>query len=174
MIWKKSKITLKTSDTLIKKIYSLSGLAAIRTSLRTEGKRVVFTNGCFDLLHSGHVHVFKEAKKLGDVLIVAVNTDRSIRTIKGDSRPIFPLVERLEILEAIEYIDYLVSFSEETPKNVISTLLPDVLVKGQDWKKDEVVGRKEVEEAGGNVVLVSLFRGLSTTSLLERIIHAAK
>ena len=106
---------------------------------------------------------------LGDVLIVAVNDDRSIKTIKGDSRPIFPLTERLEILEAIEYIDYLVSFSEETPQKVISTLLPDILVKGKDWKKDDVVGRKEVEEAGGAVVLVSLCEGQSTTSILEKI-----
>ena len=103
--------------------------------------------------------------------IVAVNDDRSIKTIKGDSRPIFPLVERLEILEAIEYIDYLVSFSEETPQKVISTLLPDVLVKGEDWKRDEVVGRKEVEEAGGEVVLVPLCEGQSTTSILEKIVR---
>ena len=167
--WKKLKIISKTSDTLINKIRSLSGLARIRTTLKSEGKRVVFTNGCFDLLHSGHVHVFKEAKKLGDVLIVAVNDDRSIKRIKGDSRPIFPLAERLEILESIEYIDYLVSFSEETPQKVISALLPDILVKGKDWKKDDVVGRKEVEEAGGAVVLVSLCEGQSTTSILEKI-----
>lgn len=134
----------------------------------------MFTNGCFDLIHAGHVHLFHEAKKLGDVLIVAVNTDRSIREIKGASRPIFPLEERLEILEAIEYIDYLVSFPDETPRKVISVLLPDVLVKGADWKMDEVVGRKEVEEAGGKVVRVSLHKGQSTTSLLERIIHSVK
>jgi D-beta-D-heptose 7-phosphate kinase/D-beta-D-heptose 1-phosphate adenosyltransferase len=157
---------------LIKKVFPLSELATIRTTLRSEGKRVVFTNGCFDVLHRGHVHVFKEAKKLGDVLIVAVNDDRSIKTIKGNSRPIFPLVERLEILEAIEYIDYLVSFSEETPQKVISVLLPDVLVKGEDWKRDEVVGRKEVEEAGGEVVLVSLCEGQSTTSILKKIIQS--
>lgn len=159
---------------MINKIYSLSRLVKIRESLQKEGKKVVFSNGCFDLLHSGHVHVFREAKKLGDVLIVAVNDDRSIKRIKGDSRPIFPLAERLEILEAIEYIDYLVTFSEETPQNVINALLPDVLVKGEDWKRKEVVGGKEVEEAGGEVVLVPLCPGQSTTSLLERIIHAAK
>ena len=156
---------------MINKIFPLSELVTIRTTLGSEGKKVVFTNGCFDLLHLGHVHVFKQAKKLGDVLIVAVNDDRSIKTIKGDSRPIFPLVERLEILEAIEYIDYLVSFSEETPQKVISTLLPDVLVKGEDWKRDEVVGRKEVEEAGGEVVLVPLCEGQSTTSILEKIVR---
>jgi rfaE bifunctional protein nucleotidyltransferase chain/domain len=157
---------------LIKKVFPLSELVTIRTTLRSEGKKVVFSNGCFDLHHSGHVHVFREAKKLGDVLIVAVNDDRSVRTLKGDSRPIFPLAERLEILEAIEYIDYLVPFSEETPQNVISALLPDVLVKGGDWKRDEVVGRKEVEEAGGEVVLVSLCEGQSTTAILAKIIQS--
>jgi len=156
-------------DTLINKNHPLPTLVKIRTSLKKEGKRVVFTNGCFDLLHSGHVHLLRQAKMLGDVLIVAVNDDRSIKTIKGDSRPIFPLTERLEILEAIEYIDYLISFSEETPQKVISALLPDILVKGKDWKKDDVVGRKEVEEAGGAVVLVSLCEGQSTTSILEKI-----
>ena len=138
-------------DTSINKIHSLQSLSEIREALKSEGKKVVFTNGCFDLLHGGHVHLFEEAKKLGDVLIVAVNDDRSIRKIKGASRPIFPLEERLEILGAIEYIDYLIPFAEETPQSVISHLLPDVLVKGEDWKMDEVVGRKEVEEAGGKV-----------------------
>ena len=155
---------------MISKIHPLSRLAEIRKSLKKEGRKVVFTNGCFDLLHSGHVHVFKEAKKLGDVLIVGVNDDRSIKAIKGAARPIFPLAERMEILEAIHFIDYLVSFSEETPQKVISVLLPDVLVKGEDWKRDEVVGREEVEQAGGEVVLVSLCEGQSTTSVLEKIV----
>jgi len=160
--------------TSINKIQSLRSLEEIRASLKKEGKKVVFTNGCFDLIHNGHVHLFKEAKKLGDVLIVAVNDDESIRTIKGASRPIFPLAERLEILEAIEQVDYLIAFSEETPQKIISVLLPDVLVKGEDWKKNEVVGRKEVEEAGGEVVLVSLRKGLSSSSLLERILNTAE
>jgi len=134
----------------------------------------VFTNGCFDLIHGGHVFLFKEAKKLGDVLIVAVNDDRSIRRIKGPSRPIIPLAERLEILMAIEHVDYLIPFSEETPQEVLSVLLPDVLVKGKDWKKDEVVGRKEVEKAGGKVVLAPLYKGQSTTSLLKKIIHSSE
>lgn len=156
--------------TSINKIQSLPSLEGIRKTLKKQGKKVVFTNGCFDLIHGGHVHLFREAKKLGDVLIVAVNDDRSIRMIKGPSRPIFPLGERLEILDAIEYIDYIVSFPDETPLNVISALLPDILVKGADWKIDEVVGRKEVEEAGGKVVRVSLHKGPSTSSLLQRIL----
>lgn len=129
----------------------------------------MFTNGCFDLLHAGHVHLFREAKKLGDVLIVAVNDDQSIRKIKGALRPIFSLEERLEILEAIEPIDYLITFREKTPLKVISILAPDVLVKGKDWKKEEVVGREEVENAGGKVELVSLYRGQSTTSILAKM-----
>ena len=155
--------------TSINKIHSLRGLEEIRIDLKKEGKRVVFTNGCFDLLHSAHVFLFKQAKNLGDVLIVAVNDDRSIRKIKGASRPIFPLEERLEILEAIEHIDYLIPFAEETPQKLISRLLPDVLVKGEDWKKNQVVGREVVEQCGGKVVLVSLHEGQSTSSLLEKI-----
>lgn len=157
--------------TSTEKIHSLRKLEGIRKALKQQGRRVVFTNGCFDLIHAGHIHLFREAKKLGDVLIVAVNDDQSIRTIKGTSRPIFPLEERLEILDAIAYIDYLVTFSDETPREIISVLLPDVLVKGKDWKKEEVVGREEVEQAGGEVVLVSLCHGQSTTSLLAKIKH---
>ena len=156
------------------KIQSLRKIEGIRTTLKQQGRKVVFTNGCFDLLHAGHVHLFQKAKELGDVLIVAVNDDRSIRMIKGVSRPIFPLEERLEILAAIEYIDYLVPFPEKTPQKIISILLPDVLVKGADWRMDEVVGREEVEETGGKVVRVPLQKGLSTTSLLERILNSAE
>ena len=160
--------------TSINNVHSLRSLAKIRTALRREGKRVVFTNGCFDLIHGGHVFLFKQAKKLGDVLIVAVNDDRSIRKIKGPLRPIVPLAERLEILGAVECVDYLIPFSEETPQKVISVLLPDVLVKGKDWKKHEVVGREEVEKAGGRVVLAPLYKGQSSTSLLEKILHSSE
>jgi rfaE bifunctional protein nucleotidyltransferase chain/domain len=157
--------------TSIDKIQSLRDLEGIRKTLKKEDKSVVFTNGCFDLIHAGHVHLFKQAKRLGDILIVAVNDDRSLRAIKGASRPIFPLEERLEILEAIEHIDYLIPFAEKTPRKLISRLLPDVLVKGEDWKKNEVVGRREVEDAGGEVVLVPLCKGRSTTSLLKKMIR---
>ena len=156
------------------KIQSLRKVEGIRTALKQQGRKVAFTNGCFDLLHAGHVHLFRKAKELGDVLIVAINDDRSIRMIKGARRPIFPLEERLEILAAIEYIDYLVPFPEKTPQKIISILLPDVLVKGADWRMDEVVGREEVEETGGKVVRVPLQKGLSTTSLLERILNSAE
>lgn len=156
------------------KIQNLAELIKIRQELKGEGRKVVFTNGCFDLLHSGHIHIFKEAKKQGDILIVAVNDDASVRKIKGPSRPIFPLDERLEVLEALEEIDYLVAFSEETPQKIIASLLPDVLVKGGDWKIDEVVGRREVEEAGGRVVIVPYLEGFSTSDIIQRIIRSSK
>jgi D-beta-D-heptose 7-phosphate kinase/D-beta-D-heptose 1-phosphate adenosyltransferase len=150
-----------------KKIQKQSDLEKIRNQLKNKDEKVVFTNGCFDLLHSGHVHLFREAKKLGDVLIVAVNDDESVKKIKGASRPIFPLEERLEVLEAIDDIDYLTSFSEETPRQVITRLLPDILVKGGDWKPDEVVGREEVERAGGEVVIIPYLKGRSTSKILK-------
>ena len=156
-----------------RKKYGLEDLIKIRKKLKREGKKVVFTNGCFDLLHKGHIHLFREAKKQGDVLIVAVNEDASISKFKGRGRPIFSLEERLEILEAIEEIDYLVSFSEETPQKIISLLLPDVLVKGGDWKLEEVVGKEEVEKTGGKVVLVPYIRGYSTSAIISKILHSA-
>lgn len=157
-----------------KKIHSQDDLLKIRGELRKQGKKVVLTNGCFDLLHSGHIHIFREAKKYGDILVVAVNDDFSVKKIKGASRPIFPLEERLEILEAIEDIDYLTSFSEETPKKIIAALVPDVLVKGGDWKPDEIVGREEVERARGDVRIIPYLEGCSTSEIIERIVYSAK
>jgi rfaE bifunctional protein nucleotidyltransferase chain/domain len=158
---------------LNKKTQNLESLKEIRLFLRGQGKTVVFTNGCFDLIHGGHVHLFKEAKEIGDILIVAVNDDASVRKNKGQSRPIFSLAERLEILEAIGFIDYLVVFSEETPQKIISALLPDVLVKGGDWKPDGIVGRKEVENAGGRVVLIPYLEGQSTSQILSKIFRSS-
>ncbi len=152
----------------------MDDLLKIRKKLKQQEIKVVFTNGCFDLLHSGHIHLFKEAKKWGDTLVVAVNDDSSVKKIKGASRPIFPLEERLEILEALEEIDYLTYFSEETPQEIIAALLPDVLVKGGDWKPDEVVGREEVEESGGEVRIIPFLEGRSTSEIIKRIVHSAK
>lgn len=157
-----------------KKFKKLSDLVEIRKKLKRQEKKVVFTNGCFDLLHSGHVHLFREAKKKGDVFIVAVNDDVSIKKIKGASRPIFPLRERVEILEVIEEIDYLTSFSEETPQKIIARLLPDVLVKGGDWRPEEVVGKREVEEAGGEVVIIPSLEGRSSSEIINRIVRSVK
>lgn len=153
----------------MKKIRSLKELLPIRRKLRRQGITVVFTNGCFDLLHGGHIRLFQEAKKRGDVLIVALNTDASIRKLKGPSRPVFPLRERLEVLAAMADIDYLTWFSEETPRRTIAALLPDVLVKGGDWAPGEVVGKAEVERAGGRVVIVPYLKGRSSTSIIRRI-----
>jgi len=157
-----------------KKIHSQDDLLKIRTKLKQQGRKVVFTNGCFDLLHSGHIHLFREAKKYGDILVVAVNDDSSVKKIKGISRPIFPLEERLEILESIEEIDYLTYFSEETPQKIIARLLPDVLVKGGDWKPDEVVGKREVEGAGGDVRIIPYLEGCSSSEIINRIVRSAK
>jgi len=157
-----------------KKFKKLADLVNIRIQLKRKHKKVVFTNGCFDLIHSGHIHLFREAKKKGDVFIVAVNDDSSIKKIKGTSRPIFPLKERVEILGAVEDIDYLASFSEETPQKIIARLLPDVLVKGGDWRPEEVVGKKEVEEAGGEVVIIPYLEGRSSSDIVKRIVSSAK
>ena len=154
----------------MKKIRRIDALKRIRARLRREGKRVVFTNGCFDLIHGGHIHLFRWAKKQGDVLIVALNTDASIRRLKGPTRPIFPLAERFEVLAAIEDIDYLVSFGEDTPRKIIATLLPDILVKGGDWGPGEIVGAEEVEAAGGRVLRVPYLKGHSSTDIIEKIV----
>lgn len=159
---------------MVKKFKKLTELQKIREDIRRRKRKVVFTNGCFDLLHSGHVHLFREAKKLGDVFIVAVNEDESVRRLKGKSRPIFTLEERLEILGAVEAIDYLTSFSEDTPQRVIAALLPDILVKGGDWKPEEVVGKKEVEGAGGRVVIVPYLEGRSSSEIIDRIFQSAE
>lgn len=151
------------------KIVPLARLVKIRRDLKVKGKKVVFTNGCFDLLHAGHIKLFREAKALGDILIVALNEDASIRKLKGPARPIFPLAERLEILSAIGDIDYVTWFGEDTPRKIIAALLPDVLVKGGDWTPETVVGRSEVEAAGGKVVIIPALKGRSTTNVIDRI-----
>ncbi len=158
-------------DSMNKKLKTVQELVKIRKELQNSGKKVVMTNGCFDILHGGHIHLFRESKKHGDVLIVALNDDRSVRKLKGLMRPIFKLNERTEILEAVEYIDYLVPFKEETPKRLISLILPDVLVKGGDWGKEEIVGRKEVEAAGGKVVVVPYLSGCSTTEIIRKVLQ---
>jgi rfaE bifunctional protein nucleotidyltransferase chain/domain len=152
-----------------RKIYSRLEFLPLRETLRRQGKKLVFTNGCFDLLHGGHIRLFREARRWGQALIVALNDDASVRRLKGAERPIFPLAERLEVLEAVEDIDYLTWFGEETPREIISELLPDVLVKGGDWAPDEIIGRREVEAAGGRIVVVPYLAGLSTSAIIDRI-----
>jgi len=136
---------------------------------RAAGRRVVFTNGVFDLLHPGHVRYLQQARALGDVLIVGINTDRSVQANKGPGRPVTPENERAEILAALESVDAVTVFDEETPHEIISDLLPDVLVKGADWAHDAIVGRDIVEGRGGTVVRIPVEQGHSTTSILARI-----
>src|SRR6266566_2422525 len=136
---------------------------------RRNGRRVVFTNGCFDLLHPGHIRTLEEARALGEVLIVGINSDASVRELKGRGRPVFPMKERAEVLAALECVDAVVIFDELTPREVIAKLLPDVLVKGGDWEDDQIVGREEVEAAGGRVVSVPVLPGYSTTELLQKV-----
>jgi D-beta-D-heptose 7-phosphate kinase/D-beta-D-heptose 1-phosphate adenosyltransferase len=155
------------------KIKSRRELLPIRLALKRKGKTVVFTNGCFDLMHAGHVRLFRKAREKGDVLIVALNTDASIRRLKGRARPVFPLRERLEVLSAFADVDYVTWFVEPTPRKIVAELLPDVLVKGGDWGPDRVVGRAEVEAAGGRVVIVPYLDGHSSSSLIDRIKAAA-
>ncbi|MFH1784379.1 MAG: D-glycero-beta-D-manno-heptose 1-phosphate adenylyltransferase [bacterium] len=152
-----------------KKVQQLENMQKIVKELKQQGKKVIFTNGCFDLLHVGHVRYLKEAKSHGDVMIVGINSDDSVRKIKGEKRPIVPAVERLEILAELECIDYLVVFSQTTPEDVIKKIAPDVLVKGSDYEVHEVVGRDFVEAAGGKVILVPLVRDRSTTRLIKKI-----
>lgn len=136
---------------------------------RAAGRRIVFTNGVFDLLHPGHVRYLQYARSLGDALIVGVNSDRSVRAIKGPGRPITPAGERAEILEALSCVDAVVIFDEDTPQALVAAIEPDVLVKGGDWAADAIVGRDLVEARGGRVVRVPVEAGYSTTALIERI-----
>lgn len=140
-----------------------------RQRLRAAGKRLVFTNGVFDLLHVGHVRYLAQARALGDALIVAINSDRTVRELKGPDRPIFDETERAEILAALQCVDYVTVFDHVSPRSFIAELLPDVLVKGGDYGLDEIHGREEVEAAGGNVIALPFVQGASTTALIERM-----
>jgi D-beta-D-heptose 7-phosphate kinase/D-beta-D-heptose 1-phosphate adenosyltransferase len=136
---------------------------------RAAGRTVVFTNGVFDLLHPGHVRYLQHARALGDALVVALNSDRSVRANKGEGRPVTPAAERAEILEALTCVDAVVIFDEDTPHDVIAALQPDVLVKGADWAEDAIVGRDIVEQRGGKVVRVPIEPGYSTTCIIRKI-----
>ena len=155
------------------KIVSQDELILLTAREKRNGRRVVFTNGCFDLLHPGHVRCLAEARSLGDLLVVAVNSDRSVRGNKGPERPLMPQNDRAEVLAALSSVDYVTIFDEPTPRDLIARLLPSVLVKGADWGPNDVVGREEVEAAGGRVVSIPLAPGYSTTNLLQKIRKAA-
>ncbi|NWG28351.1 MAG: D-glycero-beta-D-manno-heptose 1-phosphate adenylyltransferase [Ignavibacteriaceae bacterium] len=150
---------------------SLSELKAIRSKLRAGGKKVVFTNGVFDLIHSGHVDYLLKAKNLGDVLIVGLNSDDSVRRIKGDKRPILKQTERAFIISNLKPVDYVVFFDEDTPEKLISEIIPDVLVKGADWAVDKIVGKEIVEKNGGKVMNIEFVNEQSTSKIIDLIVQ---
>ena len=151
------------------KILSIQEMLAERARLRSQGARLVFTNGVFDLLHVGHVRYLAQARALGDALVIAINSDRSVRELKGPERPVFDQAERAEILAALRQVDYVVVFDDVSPRSLISALLPDVLVKGGDYQLDQIHGREEVEAAGGRVLSLPFVDGASTSRLIERM-----
>ena len=149
--------------------FSRESAVALVATLRSAGRAIVFTNGVFDLLHPGHVRCLKHARSLGGALIVGVNSDRSVRANKGPSRPITPELERAEIVGALACVDGVVIFDDETPHTIISVIQPDILVKGDDWAEDAIVGRDIVEARGGRVVRVPIHKGFSTTTIVQKI-----
>ncbi len=157
-----------------KRILSKEKLKGELDRLRHEGKRIVFTNGCFDILHAGHVHYLNEARKFGDVLVVGLNSDRSVRSIKGDLRPVVSQDERAYVVVSLKAVDYVTIFDEDTPLHLTEYLEPHVLVKGGDWSEDRVVGGESVVKRGGSVKIIPFVNGRSTTSLIEKILTEYK
>lgn len=149
-------------------------LVSIREELRKQNKKVVFTNGCFDILHAGHVDYITKAKSFGDILIVALNSDSSVTKIKGKNRPIVPLQERAFIISNLKAVDYVISFEEETPLETIKKIIPDILVKGADWKIENIVGKDIVEAAGGKVETIEFVNFQSTTNIIKTILERFK
>ncbi|MDR7420473.1 MAG: D-glycero-beta-D-manno-heptose 1-phosphate adenylyltransferase [Armatimonadota bacterium] len=155
------------------KLKTVSELAQLAAAARREGHRVVFTNGCFDLLHIGHTRYLQEARSLGDLLIVAINSDTSVTALKGPERPLVPEQERAEVLAALACVDYVTIFDAPDPGDVIAAIGPDVLVKGGDWPVENIVGREIVQARGGKVVSIPLVPGASTTRLVRRLLDRA-
>lgn len=147
----------------------LEELAQIAATARAKGQTVVFTNGCFDLLHRGHVHTLRQAKAAGDLLIVAINSDRSVKSIKAPQRPILPETDRIELIAAMEMVDYVILFDDPDPYKLIAAIKPQVLAKGGDWSNDRIIGADIVEAAGGRVAVIPYLKGFSTTEIIERI-----
>ncbi|HTP05671.1 MAG TPA: D-glycero-beta-D-manno-heptose 1-phosphate adenylyltransferase [Nitrospirota bacterium] len=154
-----------------KKIKTVLELHPLLGILQAMGKKIVFTNGCFDLIHTGHTRYLAKAKSFGDILLVAVNSDSSVRMIKGEKRPINAQAERAENLAALESVDFVTIFDEPDPHKIISELQPDVLVKGGDWPVEKIIGRDVVEAKGGNVISVGYIEGASTTAIIENIVR---
>jgi len=163
-------LSLPKAEGLTPKVRSLEEIVKLRARFRELRKKVVFTNGCFDILHVGHVRYLNGARALGDVLIVGINSDRSVREIKGEPRPITPELERAEIVAALACVNYVFIFDDATPRRVIDAIVPDVLVKGADWNISEIVGRDTVESAGGAVLNIPLVEEASTTEIIRRVL----
>ena len=157
-----------------KNILKIDLLKSIRLQLKNEGKKVVFTNGCYDVLHAGHVDYLNKSKSFGDVLIVGVNSDKSVKRIKGDKRPIIPDEERAFIIANLASVDYVVLFDEDTPEMLIKELIPDVLIKGADWSKENIVGGDFVESNGGSIESVAFVSNQSTSKIIEIILQRYK
>jgi D-beta-D-heptose 7-phosphate kinase/D-beta-D-heptose 1-phosphate adenosyltransferase len=153
------------------KIYGRDELKAIVDRLKQEGKTVIFTNGCFDILHAGHTRYLKAARTLGDALVLALNSDSSVRAVKGEKRPIVPEAERAEVLSALSSVDYVTVFDEPTPLELIEFLRPDVIVKGGDWAEKDIVGGGAGGRGGGRVAVMPEIEGASTTNIIEKVLH---
>jgi D-beta-D-heptose 7-phosphate kinase/D-beta-D-heptose 1-phosphate adenosyltransferase len=164
-------LVLRRSRLTESKILSARPLQAALAPLRSAGKQIVFTNGCFDLLHAGHVKYLQQARQLGDLLVLGLNSDASIRRLKGEKRPLLEETERAQILAALDCIDYLIIFDEDTPLDLLQLVRPDILVKGGDYSVDQVVGKDLVESYGGRVELIQFVEGKSTTNIVEKIIQ---
>jgi len=155
----------------VRKIKTLEEIVSFRARFRESGKKVVFTNGCFDILHIGHVRYLNKARSMGDALIVGLNSDSSVRVIKGAPRPLIPELERAEVLAALACVDYVFIFADLTPQRVIDAIVPDALVKGADWDLRDIVGRDTVEKAGGVVLNIPLVEGTSTSEIIRTILR---
>jgi rfaE bifunctional protein nucleotidyltransferase chain/domain len=154
-----------------RKIKTLEEIVEIRAELRRRKKKLVFTNGCFDILHVGHVRILNQARNSGDVLVVGINSDSSVRKIKGNLRPVIPEEERGEVLAALASVDYVFIFADPTPQRIIDAIVPDVLVKGADWGVSDIIGHDTVLNAGGTVQNLPLVEGVSTTAIIERVME---
>lgn len=153
------------------KLKTLDDLSNIVAKIKADGKKVIFTNGCFDILHVGHVRYLQAARSLGDCLVMAINSDSSVRGLKGDKRPIVPQGERAELLAALECVDYVTIFNEPDPLNTIKAVKPDSLVKGGDWSEDQIIGGEFVKSIGGQVERIPYIEGASTTNIIEEIVE---
>lgn len=154
---------------MTEKLKTVDELKSIVAQARGMGKIIVFTNGCFDLLHRGHVHILRAAKACGDLLIVGINSDVSVKGIKGPTRPVLPEMDRVELIAAMEMVDYVVLFDEPDPYNLIEAIRPQVLAKGGDWKPEDIIGSDIVQSNGGRIAVIPYLKGFSTTDIIERI-----